>query len=310
MYVTELEYGSCTLFGSKESDPVFAPCLPSFHQRLKNADKLVRNAKSRRLRIFSVSDEIRKNFASVKQNDQYVMYSMLKNDMLNKSVSWVHCAKCNSSMLRNGTNPISCSSCNSKSIKDSWFPVWKDEDDNIHNDLPEELKDLSLGEKLLIQKKAVLLPVVHLKNKKIGLKGHTVMFDKAIEDVCLHLPRKKVDLVYVLHEYTNSKTSEICHSNFKVRKNKVLDALHWLKRHHDGYSDIVIDDSNVDWIDPTSDSFLGKDQITDFTVVDMTKKGKRKRKRKHDECAAAAGDTCTEDADVNATGKKFYAMEY
>ena len=42
------------------------------------------------------------------------------------------------------------------------LPVWYDEEGNPQYHVPEELKNLTFGEKLLIQKNAVLIPVVHI----------------------------------------------------------------------------------------------------------------------------------------------------
>eukprot|EP00975_Prorocentrum_lima_P059618 12500096-Prorocentrum_lima.AAC.1 len=54
-------------------------------------------------------------------------------------------------------------------------------------------------------------------------------------------------VIFVRH--VSNRVSGVSHSqHFKVNKNKVLDALRWLKVHHRGYHDITITESNLDWI--------------------------------------------------------------
>jgi hypothetical protein len=77
------------------------------------------------------------------------------------------------------------------------------------------------------------------------------MFHKHIEDICNELPRKKVNMVCVVKEYTTTKTNEVKHQKFLIRRNKVLKALHWLKQHHPGYKNVTIVESNERFTDMT-----------------------------------------------------------
>eukprot|EP00956_Cyclotella_meneghiniana_P037320 scaffold136869_cov21-Cyclotella_meneghiniana.AAC.1 len=70
-------------------------------------------------------------------------------------------------------------------------------------------------------KRAVLLPIVHMQKNKVGLKGHAVVFEKNIDDVCSTLPRTKVEMVYVVREYTKSTSSQVTQANFNVRRSKI-----------------------------------------------------------------------------------------
>ena len=94
------------------------------------------------------------------------------------------------------------------------------------------------------------------------MKGHTVMFHKHIEDICNELPRKKVNMVCVVKEYTTTKTSEVKHQKFLIRRNKVLKALHWLKQHHPGYKNVTIVESNLDWMKGSSEMHLNAESIS------------------------------------------------
>jgi hypothetical protein len=43
-------------------------------------------------------------------------------------------------------------------------------------DLPKELAHLTMAEKLLIQRVSPLVPVIHIKNGILGVRGHIVSF--------------------------------------------------------------------------------------------------------------------------------------
>ena len=100
------------------------------------------------------------------------------------------------------------------------------------------------------------------------MKGHTVMFHKHIEDICNELPRKKVNMVCVVKEYTTTKTSEVKHQKFLIRRNKVLKALHWLKQHHPGYKNVTIVESNLDWMKGSSEMHLNSESISVLQKVE------------------------------------------
>ena len=103
-------------------------------------------------------------------------------------------------------------------MKKNFLPIWTDNDGNVRYDLPSELQDLSLAERLLIQKIAVLIPVVHMYQDQLGLNGHSVMFRKDLSVLCNELPRIKVDLIHVIREINLSDgSSGIQHQNFTVR---------------------------------------------------------------------------------------------
>ena len=108
----------------------------------------------------------------------------------------------------------------------------------------------------------VLVPCAHLYKGKIGLKGHTVMFKKHIEDICNELPQKKVNMICLVKEYTTSSTNELRHQSFLIRRDKVLNALSWLKNHHPGYNDITIAQENLNWMGKYSERYLTKDSIS------------------------------------------------
>jgi len=127
-------------------------------------------------------------------------------------------------------------------IDNNFLPIWTDNDGNVEYDLPSELQDLSLAEKLLIQKIAVLILVVHMYQGQLGLNGHSVMFRKDLSVLCNELPRIKVDLIHLIREIDLSDgSSDIQHQIFTVQHTKVLAALFWLKKFHPDYRKITLD---------------------------------------------------------------------
>ena len=69
--------------------------------------------------------------------------------------------------------------------------------------LPEELKILQEGEKLLIQQVAAYVPLLHLKDCQIGSKGHVCSFVQDISCICTVPPRlpDDVHVVKVVKKY-------------------------------------------------------------------------------------------------------------
>lgn len=140
-------------------------------------------------------------------------------------------------------------------LEERLLPVWYDTIDDAracrhaHFDLPSELIDLTDAEKMLIQKYSIYVPLHHIKKGTMGYKGHVCCFPQQLESVCNILPRlpKDVSIVKLLRTYKDSsgigKTRLL-----SVRKDKVLKALKWLKIHSLEYKDIVIEETNLDWM--------------------------------------------------------------
>ena len=152
------------------------------------------------------------------------------------------------------------------------MPIWYEDSSNKQKarfDLPSELSNLREGEKLLLQQISCYVPLQHLKQGQIGSKGHVCCFEQTIDEVCTILPRlpKDVKIVRVIKKY-RKEGAEIGKKTFCIRRTVVLNALYWLKKHNIEYADIVIQESNLDWITngeqqdlPTSDIELEAEKI-------------------------------------------------
>lgn len=192
---------------------------------------------------------------------------------------------------------------NNKYLKENLQPIWyeRDNDGNfkyndngekvIRYDIPAELKSLTMAEKLLIRRCSPLIPSHHIRNGVFGIYGHCVTFPQDIESMCTELPQKESNMVIFVRNLSD-RTSGVIHTqHFKVNKEKVLNALRWLKVHHVGYKDITINESNMDWIENGSVYNVAKS----YTM--QTKKSRRDGV--HEASETVSGNQCDGDNDGN-----------
>lgn len=140
-------------------------------------------------------------------------------------------------------------------------PVWINEKSNYAYSLPDELIDLRIGEKLLIQKPSTYIPLIHVYNGMYGIQCHCVSFPQDVSEVCYKLPHIKCSVVRVIRASSDNQDSVIkshCKS-FMIRRRKVMDALIWLKKFNVLYRDdpnIDIDENNLAWMEDKEESYL------------------------------------------------------
>lgn len=134
------------------------------------------------------------------------------------------------------------------------LPVWYDDAGVVMYTVPEELKELTNAEKLLIQRVSPMVPLHHIKNGTMGLSGHVCAFEQDVNEFLTHLPRACSDVAVI--RVMKTMTSEIGNNMkatktkaFKVRRKKVLNALLWLKKHNTEYQDILIDEERLNWFE-------------------------------------------------------------
>jgi hypothetical protein len=110
------------------------------------------------------------------------------------------------------------------------LPTWTEKGKNMYH-VPKELSNLSIAEKLLIQRVSPLIPVIHIKNGILGSRGHIVSFFQDITSIVTVLPRlpSEVTIVKVIREGIN-KEGVSCRNNFQVNRIKVLNTLRWLQK--------------------------------------------------------------------------------
>jgi hypothetical protein len=195
-------------------------------------------------------------FFNDEQMDNTFSESTLEFDTACKTLKHSHCKVCHSASLNLVVSNGICTTCKlngrtEEDYRDS-LPIWYEDFPNKQNprfDVPTELSCLREGEKLLIQQISCYVPLHHLRNGQIGSKGHVCCFEQNIGEVCTILPRLPCDvkIIRVVKQY-QKEGGEIGKTTFCIRRNVVLEALHWLKKHSIEYQDIVIKESNLDWI--------------------------------------------------------------
>lgn len=147
-------------------------------------------------------------------------------------------------------------------IKENALPVWYkgckiDSEPNFH--VPSELQGLTITEKLLIQRVSPFVPLEHIKNGTFGLRGHVCAFEQDIQEFTTRLPKAPDDIEILRIQQTIRAEigSEVFHrKSFLVRRSKVLAALRWLKQNNIHYRDIIIDESQLDWIGKSDGAFF------------------------------------------------------
>ena len=101
-------------------------------------------------------------------------------------------------------------------------------------------------EKLLIQNGANFVPSIHLKNGVFGLSRHCITFSQDITKMCDELPQRRETLLTCIRSKGNKDTSPIFPTRFVVNRQKIVDALLWLKKHNTCYRNIKIQNENFD----------------------------------------------------------------
>ena len=143
------------------------------------------------------------------------------------------------------------SPCHSKRLTTEHFshPLWVDEFGVKQFHVPSVLQDLTDGERLLIQQVSPYVPLRHLHNGSYGCKGHVCSFPQDISDICTRLPRlhENVTTLSVVKSFI-SEDNEPQKLSFRIRREKILSALRWLKRFNVEYKNIDIVEDNLNWM--------------------------------------------------------------
>jgi hypothetical protein len=180
--------------------------------------------------------------------------SALKFESIMQQCTFSHCSICRQRRLGLQTADGICMRCKSSKHKilfgheNKALPTWT-KDNEVMFDLPKELSNLTMAEKLLIQRVSPLVPVIHIKNGILGVRGHIVSFFQDISCITTILPRlpSEVSIVKVIRDGQTRCGNEI-KKTFTVDRVKILKALLWLKKYNCLYKDIIIDESRLSWM--------------------------------------------------------------
>jgi hypothetical protein len=119
-------------------------------------------------------------------------------------------------------------------------------------DQPEELRDLSWLEELLIARAHLVGRIVRLEERKatsyFSLKGHTILLPQDTTRLLdlLPMPLSALpEIVRVVWASLESPNRNHLRSHFTVRTSKVYNALLWLCRNHEDYRHVTIDEERL-----------------------------------------------------------------
>ena len=109
--------------------------------------------------------------------------------------------------------------------------------------IPQELKNLTQVEELLISQYIPFMSVSRRPFGQYAYSGHTINFPQDLSELCSTLPRLSSEVnVIVLKKRGSQQANE---ETFRVRRDKVCKALSWLKAHNQYYQAINISDDRL-----------------------------------------------------------------
>ena len=155
------------------------------------------------------------------------------NDIV--SLNYTSCTNCHRLELIKQTNNHMCAPCKRNPLKFTWSNNMKP------GIVPEQLSNLTKIEQLLIAKSTPVMSIYQTKAfgqpGQYHYKGNIINIPQDLNDIVRTLPRtpSTVGLLIVQRQGVNGL------SDFRVRRQKILDALIYLKIHHKHYADVEID---------------------------------------------------------------------
>ena len=149
--------------------------------------------------------------------------------------------------------------------------------------MPDELKDLTWIEELLIARAHVVGRVVRLQARNqasyFGVKGHIILLPQdttLLLDLLPMTPASLPDVVRVVWTGKSAPDRDRLRSQFTVRRDVVYNALQWLCRHNEDYRQVTIDHQQFAKWPPVFVTTSLLDSIgrsRDFTDEDISRSG-------------------------------------
>ncbi len=101
------------------------------------------------------------------------------------------------------------------------------------------------------------VPSVHLSNGSFVLKGHCVTFPLDTTQMCNELPHRKEQVLMFIRYIGNKDTSAVYPKYMRVNQRNVINALLWLKKNNPHYSNVTINELNLDWMKDKDEANIG-----------------------------------------------------
>ncbi len=76
---------------------------------------------------------------------------------------------------------------------------------------------------------------------------------------CDELPHRKEQVLVFIHYIGNKDTSAVYPKSMRVNRRNVINALLWLKKHNPHYSNVTINESNLDWMKDKDEANIGQE---------------------------------------------------
>ena len=95
----------------------------------------------------------------------------------------------------------------------------------MKSDIPEQLSNLNISERLLIQKVAPFIPTLHLKPSFIAVKGHCVAFPNDMTKAYQTFSLKQGNISTYMQQMGNENIDTVKLNHVHVRKEMVINAL-------------------------------------------------------------------------------------
>ena len=117
-------------------------------------------------------------------------------------------------MLRVSSSGM-CQYCSKKKVSSDYtpysLPVWFDDCNQIHYELPEELIGLRIGEQMMIQKLSLYVPIQYLRFEQLCCTGHVCAFPQDVQMLCTILPRlpEQITRICVIKRFSLAGDEEI-----------------------------------------------------------------------------------------------------
>ncbi|KAK3921767.1 hypothetical protein KUF71_010943 [Frankliniella fusca] len=146
-------------------------------------------------------------------------------------IKWNECLKCKTKIL-SAARKCYCTR-HSAILQSSLMSI---------GDVPSELSDLTAIEELLIAMVHPVVQVFRLRGGQFAYSGHVINFFQDVKGFAKILPHSIEDINGVVKVCCKTKAF---HQDFSIRKDKVLQALLWLKTNNPYYSDIEIDNNII-----------------------------------------------------------------
>ena len=133
-----------------------------------------------------------------------------------------------------------CSRCSRDKISPKKFSV---ENSLIPSPVPNELKDLTQIEEMLIARALPIMRVYIKPGGQRGYSGHCINLPQNVTELATSLPRYSKDLAVII---VKVKGRDNTFRDVSVRKQKVHNALVWLINNNPHYSEITINEDALD----------------------------------------------------------------